>query len=175
MGLEAFLAFVHNAWAFGPKGGGSSAPWPHPPASRPEDGGAAADPLAFLLGPFQSSRASAASEVPWGGAAAAGFLGQVGWIAMMSGFRYWRRLASLWGEYLELLAPLGAGGQGGTAEAEQLLLTEGLRRLARELGETASQEARLFQAELDHLAFGLATPAEEPPGQAPRRYARVKP
>lgn len=175
MGLDAFLAIARSAWAFGSKGGDPGAPRPHPPDPRPEDGRTEADPFAFLSEPFRASRTSVASGAPWGDAAAAEFLGQAGLIAMMSGFRYWRRLASLWSEYLELLSRLGARGQDGTSEAERLLLTEGLRRLARELGETASQEARRFQAELDHLAFGLAASPEDPPGPVPRRYVRVKP
>ncbi|HUC17381.1 MAG TPA: hypothetical protein VMA37_06820 [Acetobacteraceae bacterium] len=175
MGLDAFLAIVRDAWAFGSKDGDSRA------SSRDFFGegrggeGKAADPFASMLEPFRTFRASAASGTPWGGAGAAEFLGQAGLIAMMSGFRYWQRLAALWSEHLELLSRVGSGGAASAPEAQRLLLTEGLRRLGRELGEVASQEARRFQAELDRLAFELAASADDPRSSTPRRYVRVKP
>ncbi len=111
---------------------------------------------------------------PQSGRVAAEFLGQAGLIAMISGFRYWRRLARMGEEHLSLAARMGVGGAQGMSEEERRVLADELRGLARELGEAASQEARRFRADLERLALGLAAP-ETPAGSAPRRHARAKP
>ena len=118
---------------------------------------------------------SAVPEAPQSSGLAVEFLGQAALIAMMSGFRYWRRLAAVCDERLSSFARVGLGTAPGLSEEERRLLTDSLRGLARELGDAASQEARRFQAELDRLALGLATPPEAPVASVPRRYGRAKP
>lgn len=118
---------------------------------------------------------SAVPEAPQPSGLAVEFLGQAALIAMMSGFRYWRRLAAVCDERLSSLARVGLGTAQELSEEDRRVLTDSLRGLARELGDAASQEARRFQAELDRLALGLATPPEASAATPSRRYGRAKP
>ena len=99
-----------------------------------------------------------------------GAVTQAGAIAAASALRYGRALAEIQTRYQAVLmralleqAPLEQGG------ADQRALADELRAWLREIGETANQEARRLQSELDRLSelvaqiIAVGTPA--PPRQ----------
>ena len=104
----------------------------------------------------------------------AGFLGQTWMVAASSGFRYWRRLAEMYGEHQASLlqALMGAG----LSENERRAMIDELRAYVRELGDLSLQEARVLQSELEHLSLGLAAAVDAGAENAEhRRRWRAKP
>lgn len=104
----------------------------------------------------------------------AGFLGQTWMVAATSGFRYWRRLAEMYGDHQTGL--LQALVSGRLSENDRRAVIDELRTYVRELGDVSVQEARVLQGELERLSNGLAASVDA--GAAPpehRRRWRAKP
>lgn len=160
---QLLLAAAREFLAAGPKGDAGS-------ASGAQSG--LHDQLGWLAGLLQAPGGRAASDTGW---LAADFLAQAWMVAMLSGFRYWRRLAQLYDGRAALFTQFVAAGMQNLAEQEQRRLIEELRSLMREAGDAASQEARRFEAELDRLSLALAVAATGDTAADPHRYARAKP
>lgn len=104
----------------------------------------------------------------------AGFLGQTWMVAATSGFRYWRRVAELYGA--RQAAILQALASGGLSENERRAMIDELRSYVRELGDVSLQEARVLQRELERLSLGLAESIDPTPSDGePHRRWRAKP
>jgi hypothetical protein len=107
--------------------------------------------------------------------AAAEFLGRAYVATAAGGLRAAQRLAGILTAHGATIAEAVAA-ETRLPEAERRRRLDDLRRLARELGDAATQEARHYQSELDKLALALVLRAESDavePG--PHRYARAKP
>lgn len=107
-----------------------------------------------------------------GGMAAFSLFSRLQLLAAQSAFRCWSGLAQAYGAHQSSLMQFMAA-QGAKAELsddERRAVAEDLRAWLREVGEIASQEARLFQSELDRLGADLAQAAGEP--EAADEYRR---
>jgi hypothetical protein len=105
-------------------------------------------------------------------------LAQAYLVAVVSGLRYWRRVAETSAiHHLGLLQSLAANAADpNTSEAERRILIDGIRIYLRDLGDVSAQEARAFQSELDKLAERVATAALGPEQASDhRRRWKVKP
>jgi len=176
---QAFASALRDLWSFGTAA---------LETALGEGGlGRAAESLRSYLGPVlrgvqsfgNMPESSAGRWQPAGQALdAAGVLSQAYLIAAASGLRYWRRLAESYDAHqsaaLRSLPALAA--DAGLSEQERRVLVDEFRAYLREMGDIASQEARLFQAQLERLAAAAADPPEgtEPPATYQRRW-RAKP
>jgi hypothetical protein len=134
----------------------------------------AAASFAPLMEPFRGSTGAADVNMAQDAADVVGFLGQTWMVAATSGFRYWRRLAEMYGEHQAgILQALAAGG---LSENERRAMIDELRGYVRELGDVSLQEARVLQRELERLSLGLAESVDAggSPGEHRRRW-RAKP
>ncbi len=141
----------------------------------PTDRTRAAAVFAPLIEPFRQagSPATDASIAP-DSVDIATFLGQTWMVAASSGFRYWRRLAEMYGEHqADLLQALMSSG---VSEDERRATIDELRAYVRDLGDVSLQEARVLQSELERLSHGLAAAVGSGAEHAQhRRRWRAKP
>ena len=105
-------------------------------------------------------------------------LAQAYLVAVVSGLRYWRRVAETSAiHHLGLLQSLAANAADpNMSEAERRTLSDGIGIYLRDLGDVSAQEARAFQSELDKLAERVASAALGPEQASDhRRRWKVKP
>lgn len=125
--------------------------------------------FAPLIEPLRRAGSAAADmTTAQSGVDIAGFLGQTWMTATTSGVRYWARLAQMHGEHQPRL--LQALLMGERSEYEHRAMIDELRAYVRDLGDLASQEARMLQSELDRLSGGLTAAVGS--GAAPAQYRR---
>jgi hypothetical protein len=143
-------------------------------AGQPDSMRAAAV-IAPLIEPFwRAGSAATDASMAEDSSDIASFLGQTWMVAASSGFRYWRRLAEMYGEHQAGL--LQALTSGGLSEDERRAMIDELRAYVRDLGDVSLQEARVLQSELERLSHGLAAGSGLGSEHAPhRRRWRAKP
>ena len=193
--VAGFIAALAEIWGKGMSAWQTmtgTAPFPHPDRSTAQ----AADPLAAMLGPMASVAATLAAMLPrqmepYAAAeasreAASQFgdlspaMAEAGMIATASTFRYWRAMAEICARHQSSLMQAAvdrATDRSAASPAECRVLADGLRAFLREIGETATQEARRLQMELEQVGESIARTAaatEPPPHPGNRRRYRVK-
>ena len=105
-------------------------------------------------------------------------LAQAYLVAVVSGLRYWRRVAETSAiHHLGLMQSLAASAADpNMSEEERRILIDEIRTYFRDLGDVSAQEARAFQSELDKLAERVASVVLGPEQASDhRRRWRVKP
>jgi hypothetical protein len=85
------------------------------------------------------------------------FMAQAYLVFMTSGFRYWRRLADIYGRYYPAISRsfLGMNSDPSRSRERLSLLIDDLRACLREMADLPSQESRLLQAELEKIEWKL--------------------
>jgi hypothetical protein len=127
--------------------------------------------VASVAGLAQSDKAGKAVDM-------SGLVAQAYLVAMASGLRYWSKLAQTYGAHQSsiLRSLLTRISEPDLGEADGAALAEEIRTYLREIGDVSTQEARLFQAELERIAAELANAAGNAADSAQyRRRWKAKP
>jgi len=126
--------------------------------------------------------AFAKEDMPQGGATGkaadmAPLLAQTYLIAMVSGLRYWRRVAETYRTHESAIVRslMARAAAPSTSDGERRALIDEIRAYLREVGDVSLQEARIVQTNLDKLAAEVARVASNGDESAHRRRWKTKP
>jgi hypothetical protein len=126
--------------------------------------------------------ASAKEDMPQGGATdkaadMASVVAQAYLIAMVSGLRYWRRVAETYRTHESAIVRslMARAAVPSRSDAERRALIDEIRAYLREVGDISVQEARIVQTDLDKLAAEVAKVASNCDESTHRRRWKTKP
>ena len=98
-------------------------------------------------------------------------------VAMVSGLRYWRRVAETYRTHEPAIVRslMARAAVPSTSEGERRALIDEIRAYLREVGDVSVQEARIVQTDLDKLAAEVAKVASNCDESTHRRRWKTKP